>query len=390
MNSYICATGPYGFAGAGRAMVQYLHALANDEALSCNICTHRLPFALIEDRSRSIHWISASAVQGDAIGVGRAVMGPAALASVELANAIVASACRARTDLVIIWAHYLFPYADAGALAISILRRRGIACRFIVTPCGSDVWQIAPQLDEVMRSACLLRPTPEQIIVYSRRFLEEVLAVLGPISPAVVIPPAIDATVFRPNYMQRVTQRQELGIPEDAFVVISHSNMRPVKRVDQILAAAHAFCKVTEKETHLLLVGPADVTVEKQGGLTTHRLGLCSHMELLLPAADVFLNLSFHDSFNIAAAEAMSCELPVVTTDVIGLLDYVSEPEYIGGIIDSSLTLEELVAEATRSLVELEASPERRKMCGEHNRRLVEQMFTPERIRPLLRKTLLG
>jgi glycosyltransferase involved in cell wall biosynthesis len=54
------------------------------------------------------------------------------------------------------------------------------------------------------------------------------------------------------------------------------------------------------------------------------RLGVLRDVRSVLWAADVELNASRHDSFNLSLAEAMACGLPVVTTDVVGILSHIS------------------------------------------------------------------
>ena len=44
-----------------------------------------------------------------------------------------------------------------------------------------------------------------------------------------------------------------------------------------------------------------------------------------LQLSDIFILLSKHENFSVAAAEALSCGLPVIVTDTVGISDYISE-----------------------------------------------------------------
>lgn len=384
----VYAIGPAGFSGAGRAMVQYLRALSLSAEARCHVCTHALPFALAESNREALEWIPSPKTVSDSIGHGRAIPSSGALSSLELANAVVLAVENAGAREVVIWSHYLVPYAKAGSIAVRILRDRKVKCQHVVTPCGSDVWQIAPQLEAVTNSGEFLNPSPDCLIVYSERFNREVRRALRFRCNTFVIPPPIDSDLFVPDACRRVEQRRSLGIPTSAFVLLAHSNMQPVKRVDLIEQTAISFANNAKYDVRLVIIGPGEPAVQRLGSLTIHRLGLRPNIYSLLPLGDVFLNLSYHDSFNIAAAEAMSCGLPIVTTNVIGLLDYVPGNSAIGGIVESSQSSESIVAEAVRRVTDLYSSPTQRREYGESGRRLVIDSFAPAKVASLLKEAI--
>ncbi len=59
--------------------------------------------------------------------------------------------------------------------------------------------------------------------------------------------------------------------------------------------------------------------------LTIYWTGISSHVEYIIQVADVELNASLHDSFNIALLEAMACAIPVVTSNVVGINGHIEK-----------------------------------------------------------------
>ena len=111
------------------------------------------------------------------------------------------------------------------------------------------------------------------------------------------------------------------------------SNFRPVKRVMDVV---EIFERVRgEMPARLLLVG--DGPDRGQGGalLPTSAipamhitfLGNLPLVEEVLAGADLFLLPSETESFGLAALEALSCEVPVIATDVGGLPEVVRSGE---------------------------------------------------------------
>jgi N-acetyl-alpha-D-glucosaminyl L-malate synthase BshA len=104
----------------------------------------------------------------------------------------------------------------------------------------------------------------------------------------------------------------------------------------------------------LLLVGdgPELETIERtvtERGLSSDVifLGDQEFIAGILPVADVFLLPSEHESFGLAALEAMSCGLPVVASSIGGLPEVIEDgetgflfdPHDVGGMSDVILRL---------------------------------------------------
>ena len=102
------------------------------------------------------------------------------------------------------------------------------------------------------------------------------------------------------------------------------SNFRKVKNLPVLMQVFYEVQKLVPSRLVLVGDGPERESTERQA----EALGIESRVEFLgdqeyiadlLPAADVFLLPSQHESFGLAALEAMSCGVPVLGSRIGGL-----------------------------------------------------------------------
>ncbi len=135
----------------------------------------------------------------------------------------------------------------------------------------------------------------------------------------------LDEDKFPPEAPERCT------LADDNEKIIMHvSNFRPVKRVTDVV---RVFKKVLEKVNAILVMvgdGPermSAVGVAKQLGISDRikYLGNHENVECILPCADLLFQPSEHESFGLAALEAMSCGVPVLCTNSGGVDEVVED-----------------------------------------------------------------
>ena len=141
---------------------------------------------------------------------------------------------------------------------------------------------------------------------------------------AMVIPNGIDTGRFVPDAQARTTLRRELLIPDDAKLVGLVARFDPIKnhegfvRVAAMLAAKLPAC-------HFILAGAGvdmrnrQLTgwIEQAGlGSKIHLLGERQDMPRLIAALDLLALTSWGEALPTVVAEAMSCGVPCVVTDV--------------------------------------------------------------------------
>jgi glycosyltransferase involved in cell wall biosynthesis len=161
-----------------------------------------------------------------------------------------------------------------------------------------------------------------------------------------VAPNFVDTRVFSPAGNRKEECRRKLGIPPDAFVVLSVGSInRGRKRMDYLVSE---FARWARKDAVLVIAGACDSdeskalvaeAMERLGG----RLIILEDLERgrmpdIYAVADIFVLCALQELFGIAFLEAMACGIPCighhypVTEWVIG-----ASTELVGGLaIDMS------------------------------------------------------
>lgn len=136
-----------------------------------------------------------------------------------------------------------------------------------------------------------------------------------------VIPNGVDTDYFQPATLtQRQEARRKLSVDDKAVVISAVGSGFHRKGMFELVRAANDLPKVK------LFIAGKDKQTEKLKGFTS-QLGLSSRVHLLGPvrevrdiywASDVFALPSLYDPSSNAVIEALSCGLPVVTTENVG------------------------------------------------------------------------
>jgi glycosyltransferase involved in cell wall biosynthesis len=174
----------------------------------------------------------------------------------------------------------------------------------------------------------------------------------------------VDHTLFKP--WNKVLARQLLGLPEDAFIVLSGAvNMREVRKGGKIIQQVVDSLK---KEVHFVLFGAEsdDLNGVVFSGLNRDY----RKMPLLYGAADVFLGASLEEAFGQTLCEAAACATPVVAFNVGGIPE-IAQPDY-----NALLSDDMLASELEQRILMLKANQALAKELGHNGRSLVERSFT--------------
>jgi len=136
----------------------------------------------------------------------------------------------------------------------------------------------------------------------------------------------IDLSRFENIQVDRAAKRREIGVPEDAFLLLSIGELNANKNHQVIVRALaklndsnvhYAIAGVGEKKDELLKLA-AELGISEQ----FHLLGYRKDIPELNYAADVFCFPSLREGLGLAAIEAMACGLPLITSNVHGINDY--------------------------------------------------------------------
>jgi N-acetyl-alpha-D-glucosaminyl L-malate synthase BshA len=111
---------------------------------------------------------------------------------------------------------------------------------------------------------------------------------------------------------------------DDEFIITHVSNLRPVKRVNDVV---EVFAKILKhKKAKLIIIGDGperDNAVNQAIKLGVREkvifMGQSNDIERILCFSDIFLLPSENESFGLAALEAMAHGVPVISTNTGGL-----------------------------------------------------------------------
>lgn len=160
--------------------------------------------------------------------------------------------------------------------------------------------------------------------------------------------------------------REELGLPEDAFLVLSVGELNTNKNQKIIIEAIHY---LNDPEIHYILCGKGDELENLQKLVKSyqlmnnvHFLGYRTDVVDICSQADVYVMPSHREGLPVASLEAMYCGLPLVTSNIRGLVDVMKDG------VSGYLSEPDNAKRFAKAIAKLKRSPELRKQMGENNR----------------------
>lgn len=274
------------------------------------------------------------------------------------------------TDFDVINTHFVVP---TGPLGHALARWHDVPN--VLSVHGGDLFDpskgSSPHLHAPLRAAVrwMLRAA-DDVVGQSRDTVRHVTELYGVNRSVELIPLGID----RPPPVSPAS-RQDLGLPPDAFVLITIGRLVARKATTQLI---DMFAASNIANAHLVIVGdgPDAPAVERRAtelGVRdrVHMLGQVSDAEkhAALSVADAFVTASQHEGFGLVFLEAMAFGLPVLCYDRGGQTDFLVTGE-TGHVV--KLNDQESFV---RALLELHRDGEARERHGRHNRQLVENYF---------------
>jgi L-malate glycosyltransferase len=227
-------------------------------------------------------------------------------------------------ELDLLHVHYAVPHAISAYLARQITAR---PFRTITTVHGTDTRLVGldPAYRPITRFSLEQSTRVTAVSGYLAEATREDFALTRPVD---IIYNFVDTERFSRKACN-TCYRAQIAHPEER-VIVHVSNMRPVKRVADVI---RAFARITATvPSRLILVGdgPDRLAAERLAYdlEVTDRVtwaGSVAHVEQILAIADLFLLTSEVESFGLAALEAMACEVPVVSYRVGGVPEVVED-----------------------------------------------------------------
>ena len=170
--------------------------------------------------------------------------------------------------------------------------------------------------------------------------------------------------------------RKELGLPQDALLVLSVGELNGNKKQQVII---RAIARLEDQSIHYILCGKGDQLQSLQNlarelhvSERVHFLGYRKDIADICRQCDVFALPSRREGLPFAAMEAMYCGLPLVNSGIRGLTDITEDgvSGYVCGPDDAGRYAE--------SIQKLKDAPDNSRRMGERNQKTVED-FTIDR-----------
>jgi N-acetyl-alpha-D-glucosaminyl L-malate synthase BshA len=280
-------------------------------------------------------------------------------------------------NLDLLHVHYAIPHATSAYLAKEMLGSNK-DLKIITTLHGTDITLVGlePSFLPLVKFSI---DKSDGVTAVSRFLKEKTLTNYSCESEIKVIPNFVDSDLFAPTSSPEF--RKSIA-PAGEKILVHTSNFRVVKRVADTI---RIFDKVQKQiPSKLVLVGDGPDRSECER--------LCRQLELydkvrflgkqdglveILASSDLFLIPSQSESFGLAALEAMSCGLPVISSSVGGLPELVKHNEtgYIAEIGD--------ISRMAKYSIELLLNEKKYRLFSESARQRAVNKFDKNKVIPL-------
>lgn len=272
-----------------------------------------------------------------------------------------------------IWhAHYAVPYAICALLARDMLppERR---FRLVTTLHGTDITLVGsdPSFFRITRHAM---QQCQAVTAVSNWLRDETMRTFHLDRPVETIYNFLNES----RMSRRVEQRSCLAA-DDERIVMHISNMRPVKRVTDVV---RVFKRILDRiPARLVMVGDGPERISAVG--VARQLGICDHIkyvgtyesiESILANADLVIQPSEHESFGLVPLEAMASQVPVITTNAGGVCEVVEH-----GVTGYLCEVGDIEAMA-RFAIDILTNPNSAAEMGRRGRERAQRLFSRDAV----------
>jgi N-acetyl-alpha-D-glucosaminyl L-malate synthase BshA len=275
-------------------------------------------------------------------------------------------------DIDIIHAHYAVPHSVTALLARDMVQPHHV--KIVTTLHGTDITLVGSHKNffDLVRYAMIRSDATTAV---SKWLVDETMRRFDLPTPPELIPNFVDPAHFHPE--------SRVGLPEpgEPFHLVHASNLRPVKRIADIL---HVFNLVARKIPARLTIlgdGPErglaeELAGELRIGDRVTFSGISEDMPTVLRQAHLYMLLSHYESFGLSALEAMACGTPVVGTLSGGLPEVVTDGE------TGLLTPVGSPQETARRIIHLLTNADLWNTMSQNASEVARTRFTVERVIP--------
>lgn len=181
----------------------------------------------------------------------------------------------------------------------------------------------------------------------------------------------IDLKKFNSVELDRDLKRDDLGLPKDAFVVLSVGELNKNKNHEVVI---RAIAKIDNPDIHYVVCGQGKLEsylrkLSKKLGIESqiHLLGFRKDISEICKTSDVFAFPSFREGLSVALMEAMACELSIICSDIRGNKDLIDDNKG-GYLIDPTN-----VVEFAKKILLLNEDQNKKKNMGLYNAKRIKE-----------------
>jgi N-acetyl-alpha-D-glucosaminyl L-malate synthase BshA len=227
-------------------------------------------------------------------------------------------------DIDLFHVHYAIPHASVAFLAQQILRGYNLDIPFITTLHGTDITLVGKDkgFEPVVRFSI---EKSDGVTAVSDFLKKDTIDHFGIENEIQVIPNFVDTERFQPHDKDHF---RKMIATHGEKLLVHTSNFRRVKRIKDVIKV---FARVKEQvPAKLLMVGDGPERGPAED--FCREMKLCDHIiflgnqnavEEIYSVGDLFIIPSGSESFGLSALEAMSCGVPVISSNAGGLPEVV-------------------------------------------------------------------
>lgn len=219
--------------------------------------------------------------------------------------------------------------AAVARLAARKARKNG--SKVIYTAHGFHFYKGAPWLNWLVYFPVewLLSPLTDVLITINREDYDRAKRLLRAKKVVYIPGVGIDVSRFRGNGEQGAALRRELGIPDEAAVLLSVGDLNKNKNHRAVL---EALARMENRNLHYVVCGRGPLKEEleafaREKGLAdrVRFMGYRDDIPAFYAMADVFVFPSFREGLSVSVMEAMASGLPIVCSRIRGNTDMVED-----------------------------------------------------------------
>ncbi len=220
----------------------------------------------------------------------------------------------------ILHVHYAIPHAYAAYMAKMMLQEEGIYVPIVTTLHGTDITLVGSHPFYKPAVTFSINKS-DAVTTVSQSLKDDTLRLFDIKNDITVVPNFIDLEKYNHSF----TDCQRGMMANDDEKIITHiSNLRPVKRVQDVISVFYNIQKEIPAKLMFIGEGPEKESVElrcQELGILDRVVffGRSNEIDKILCFSDLFLLPSQTESFGLAALEAMASGVAVISSNTGGL-----------------------------------------------------------------------